>query len=144
MRGEELYSLKWYRDNVEFYRYIPSGEKPSLLQIQVLWFWSLSTEVPSLTVFVMPGLEVLDYSSPTHIVLNNVVRNKSRISLQTSPRYMKSSINIGLNNVVGYEMTKHENIHAKPRRSSRHIWHPWYFLWADANFIPFYTNCRRF
>ena len=32
-----------------------------------------SPEVPSLTVFVMPGLEVLDYSSPTHIVLNNVV-----------------------------------------------------------------------
>lgn len=58
MRGEELYSLKWYRDNVEFYRYIPS-------------------EVPSLTVFVMPGLEVLDYSSPTHIVLNNVVADTS-------------------------------------------------------------------
>ena len=25
LSGEAMYSLKWYRDNVEFYRYIPSG-----------------------------------------------------------------------------------------------------------------------
>ena len=25
LSGENMYSLKWYRDNVEFYRYIPSG-----------------------------------------------------------------------------------------------------------------------
>ena len=25
LSGENMYSLKWYRDNVEFYRYIPLG-----------------------------------------------------------------------------------------------------------------------
>lgn len=60
LEGENMYSLKWYRDNVEFYRYIPS-------------------EDPSTTVFVMPGLEVLDYSTPTHIILNNVISDTSGV-----------------------------------------------------------------
>ena len=34
--SSELYSVKWYRDNVEFFRYIPS-------------------EDPHTTVFIMPG-----------------------------------------------------------------------------------------
>ena len=45
---------------VEFYRYIP-------------------TEDPSTTVFIMPGLEVLDYSTPTHIILNNVASHTSGV-----------------------------------------------------------------
>ena len=45
---------------VEFYRYIP-------------------TDDPSTTVFVMPGLEVLDRSSPTHIILNNVASHTSGV-----------------------------------------------------------------
>ena len=76
LEGENMYSLKWYRDDVgieliifpqfdvlpqvEFYRYIP-------------------TEDPSTTVFVMPGLEVLDRSTPTHIILNNVASHTSGV-----------------------------------------------------------------
>jgi len=60
LEGENMYSLKWYWDNVEFYRYIP-------------------TEEPSTTVFVMPGLEVLDKSTPTHIILNNAVSDTSGV-----------------------------------------------------------------
>merc|ERR1719397_248688 len=48
-----LYSIKWYRDNVEFFRYIPSEE-------------------PHTTVFIVPGMELVDSSSPTNIILNNV------------------------------------------------------------------------
>lgn len=49
----ELYSIKWYRDNVEFYRFIPSEE-------------------PHTTVFIVPGMELVETSTPTKIILNNV------------------------------------------------------------------------
>ena len=45
--------LQWYRDNVEFFRYIPSEE-------------------PHTTVFIVPGMELADTSTPTNIILNNV------------------------------------------------------------------------
>ena len=44
---------QWYRDNVEFFRYIPSEE-------------------PHTTVFIVPGMELVETSTPTNIVLNNV------------------------------------------------------------------------
>ena len=47
------YTVQWYRDNVEFYRYIPSEE-------------------PHTTVFIVPGMELVDTSTPTKIILNNV------------------------------------------------------------------------
>ena len=75
LKGENMYSLKWYRDNVEFYRYIPSGEQISYKQSLMLTL----SESPSTTVFVMPGLEVLDYSTPTHIILNSVVSDTSGV-----------------------------------------------------------------
>ena len=30
LHGEPLYSVKWYKDNVEFYRYLPRDTPPSL------------------------------------------------------------------------------------------------------------------
>lgn len=53
MEQSSLYSVKWYRDNVEFFRYIPS-------------------EDPHTTVFIIPGMELLETSSPTHIILGGV------------------------------------------------------------------------
>ena len=46
-------AVQWYRDNVEFYRYIPSEE-------------------PHTTVFIVPGMELVETSTPTKIILNNV------------------------------------------------------------------------
>lgn len=44
MDGEELYSVKWYKDGHEFYRYIPRSMPPAL-------------------VFDLPGINV-DVSGP--------------------------------------------------------------------------------
>jgi len=30
LNGEKLYSVKWYKDNIEFYRYLPRDDPPSL------------------------------------------------------------------------------------------------------------------
>ena len=46
-------SVQWYRDNVEFYRFIPSEE-------------------PHTTVFIVPGMELVETTTPTNIILNNV------------------------------------------------------------------------
>merc|ERR1712013_948902 len=54
LQGDSLYSVKWYRNGQEFYRYIP-------------------TDKPSTVVFRKPGLIVDEYKSrETHIVLHNV------------------------------------------------------------------------
>lgn len=53
LEGDTLYSLKWYRDEMEFFRYIPS-------------------ESPSLTVFVTPGIRVDDSSHPGQIKLTSI------------------------------------------------------------------------
>ena len=45
--------MQWYRDNVEFYRYIPSEE-------------------PHTTVFIVPGMELVEDTTPTKVILNNV------------------------------------------------------------------------
>ena len=45
--------MQWYRDNVEFYRFIPSEE-------------------PHTTVFIVPGMELVETTTPTNIILNNV------------------------------------------------------------------------
>ena len=74
--GENMYSLKWYRDNVsrEVFTYISSHFYP-----KVEFYRYIPTEDPSTTVFIMPGLEVLDYSTPTHIILNNVASHTSGV-----------------------------------------------------------------
>ena len=54
LEGDKLYSVKWYRNNQEFYRYIP-------------------TDNPSTAVFRQPGLIVNEYrSSETNIFLRRV------------------------------------------------------------------------
>jgi len=50
--GDTLYSLKWYRDDKEFFRYIPR-------------------ESPPVTIFVLPGVTVADSSTPTRLSLRN-------------------------------------------------------------------------
>lgn len=52
-RLRSLYSIKWYRDDREFFRYIP-------------------TDSPPYTIFLVPGIEVDDLSTPTNIILTNV------------------------------------------------------------------------
>jgi len=46
LEGDSLYSLKWYRDDREFFRYIPQ-------------------ESPPVTIFLLHGISVSDSSSPT-------------------------------------------------------------------------------
>jgi len=54
MEGDKLYSVKWYRNGQEFYRYIP-------------------TDTPDTTVFPYPGIYVDEYrSSETRIILRKV------------------------------------------------------------------------
>jgi len=52
LEGDSLYSLKWYRDDREFFRYIPQ-------------------ESPPVTIFLLHGISVSDSSSPTRLVLKN-------------------------------------------------------------------------
>ena len=43
LSGEAMYSLKWYRDNVEFYRYIPSGRQQVGLEVRLTFYiWQRS------------------------------------------------------------------------------------------------------
>ena len=76
LEGENMYSLKWYRDDVRITQLL-------FLQLTVLpkveFYRYIPTEDPSTTVFVMPGLEVLDRSTPTHIILNNVASHTSGV-----------------------------------------------------------------
>ena len=62
-----------YRDNVEFYRHIPA-ELPATTVLPAPHCTGLQSPPQ---VFVMPGLDVLDYSTPSHIVLNSVASHTS-------------------------------------------------------------------
>ena len=53
-RGESsLYSVKWYRDNVEFFRYVLIREITSLKSIHCRY---IPSEDPHTTVFIVPGI----------------------------------------------------------------------------------------
>jgi len=59
MEGDKLYSVKWYRNGQEFYRYIP-------------------TDTPDTTVFPYIGIDVDEYkSTETRIILRRVDLNTS-------------------------------------------------------------------
>ncbi|XP_066257058.1 uncharacterized protein [Euwallacea similis] len=59
--GHQLYSLKWYREQAEFYRYTPQTYNP-------------------VTIFEVKGINVkLSESKPERIILKNVSRNISGI-----------------------------------------------------------------
>ena len=79
LEGENMYSLKWYRDNVGIITLITSHSKNLIIVAKVEFYRYIPTEDPSTTVFVMPGLEVLDRSTPTHIILNNVASHTSGV-----------------------------------------------------------------
>ncbi|XP_023321851.1 uncharacterized protein LOC111696475 [Eurytemora carolleeae] len=53
VQDETVHSVKWYKDNMEFFRYVPN-------------------ESPSITVFVQNGTKTSEISTPTHIVLESV------------------------------------------------------------------------
>ncbi|XP_055614082.1 uncharacterized protein LOC129760466, partial [Uranotaenia lowii] len=62
LNGEALYSVKWYKDGNEFYRYVPRDNPPA-------------------QIFLLTGVSVyLQNSTANRIVLNNV-------TLATSGRY---------------------------------------------------------
>ena len=77
LEGENMYSLKWYRDDVRIKIILILIQFEVLTQVE--FYRYIPTEAPSITVFVMPGLEVLDRSTPTHIILNNVASHTSGV-----------------------------------------------------------------
>jgi hypothetical protein len=85
LEGDKLYSVKWYRNAQEFYRYIP-------------------TDNPSTAVFRQPGLIVNEYrSSETNIFLRMV-------DLMTTGlfRYSSKKINRGGTGQVNIKGLSHE------------------------------------
>ena len=48
LSGEAMYSLKWYRDNVEFYRFIPSGRSRSIVVRIIILFFQRIHQPPCL------------------------------------------------------------------------------------------------
>ena len=83
------------------------------LECQVENEENIYLEDPSTTVFMMPGLEVLDYSTPTHIILNNVISDTSGVfKCEVSagpPRFSTASRTTHLQ-IVGMCATSTQNI----------------------------------
>ena len=75
--GAELYSLKWFRDDVEFYRFSPGGEARIAAVTQLMAY--CVADAPHTVVFLVPGMELEPGPAGSHttVLLSGLTREAS-------------------------------------------------------------------
>ena len=125
-RGESsLYSVKWYRDNVEFFRYVMIIEITSpALSIHCRY---IPSEDPHTTVFIVPGI-IMGLQAPDNVMTSNQAWScwrrpaQQELSSEVSQRRQGESINARLEFLLSI-LQFIRNIHASDFRGPSQIFH---------------------